>query len=265
MKKALLLFSGFIIFNTLFAQTKKWKLAWSEEFNYTGLPDSSKWSFETKGNSYGWGNNEKQFYTSYDSSNAYVSNGALKITAHKKRMENKPYTSARLSSANKASFQYGKFEVRAKLPSGKGTWPAIWMLGNNISTTKWPDCGEIDIMEHVGYDKDSIHGTIHSAAYNHVIGTQKGKAIFIKDPYTAFHVYSILWTKDKMDFMVDGVVYNIIKNEHLTVKEWPFDQPFFFILNLAVGGNWGGKYGIDDTIFPAVIEIDYVRVYKSKK
>ena len=119
-------------------------------------------------------------------------------------------------------------------------------------------------MEHVGYQPDSIFGTIHSAAYNHVIGTQKGKGVFIKDPYTAFHVYAIDWTAEKMDFLMDGVVYYSFANEHKTVNEWPFSQPFFFILNLAIGGNWDGKYGIDDSIFPAVMEIDYVRVYQQQ-
>jgi beta-glucanase (GH16 family) len=167
-----------------------------------------------------------------------------------------------LHSKGKASFQYGKIEVRAKLPAGRGTWPAIWMLGNNREIAGWPACGEIDIMEHVGYDPDSIHGTIHTTAYNHMKGTQKGKAIFIKDPYTAFHTYSIEWTPEKIDFFVDDQLYNHIKNEHLSTNEWPFDQPFYFILNLAVGGNWGGKKGIDDSVFPAVMEVEYVRVYR---
>lgn len=246
------------------ANSTKVKLVWSDEFNYTGLPDSTKWSFETKGNSYGWGNNEKQFYTYNDSANAIVSNGTLKIIARKEIKENKQYTSARLSSSEKAEFQYGKFEIRAKLPAGKGTWPALWMLGKNRGTVKWPECGEIDIMEHVGYQKDSIYGTIHSASYNHIKGTQKGKAIYIATPYTEFHIYSINWTKEKMDFLVDGQVYHSVVNEHLTTNEWPFYQPFYFILNLAIGGNWGGKYGIDESIFPAVMEIDYVRVYQEK-
>jgi beta-glucanase (GH16 family) len=130
-----------VLFQASFAQHKKWKLVWGDEFNYTGLPDSSKWAYETKGNSYGWGNNEKQFYTNDDSANAYVSDGTLKITARKEVKDNKNYTSARLSTAGKFTFQYGKIEARIKLPAGKGTWPAFWMLGKNIKTTKWPDCG----------------------------------------------------------------------------------------------------------------------------
>lgn len=240
--------------------TSNAKLVWSEEFNYKGLPDSSKWSFNVGG--HGWGNNEQQFYTDKDTTNTYVGSGTLKIIARKQHKENREYTSARLVSKNLAEFKYGKIEIRAKLPSGRGTWPAIWMLGKNIDEATWPKCGEIDIMEHVGYNKDSIFGTIHTEAYNHMKGTQKGKGIFISKPYDEFHIYSINWTPEKIDFMVDGVVYNHIDNEHLSVDKWPFDQPFFFIINLAVGGGWGGKKGIDETIFPATLEIDYIRVFQ---
>ncbi len=238
----------------------KWKLTWSDEFDKKGLPDSNKWNYDTGG--HGWGNNELQFYTLKDPLNAFVENGVLKITARKQLKENKQFTSARLITKNKASFKYGKFEISAKLPAGKGTWPAIWMLGENYEKEYWPDCGEIDIMEHVGYIKDSIFGTIHSAAYNGMLGTQKTKSIFISNPYSAFHTYALEWSPDKMDFFVDGILYNQILNEHLTTKEWPFDHSFFLILNLAVGGNWGGKMGVDETIFPAVLEIDYVRAFQ---
>lgn len=262
MKKIIFLCGGLLLVGMVQAQKKDWKLVWSEEFNYKGLPDSTKWGYETRGNSYGWGNNEKQYYTAYNTANATVSDGTLKITARKETVENKAYTSARLSTAGKAEFQYGKIEVRAKLPAGRGTWPAIWMLGKNISTTRWPECGEIDIMEHVGYEKDSIYGTVHTEAYNHIKGTQKGKSIYIATPYDDFHLYTIEWTKDKIDFLVDGKVYNSFKNERLSTKEWPFDQPFYLILNVAVGGNWGGKKGIDEAVFPATMEVDYVRVYQ---
>lgn len=263
MKKLFIIVCSLLIVGTGVAQVKKWKLAWSEEFNYTGLPDTSTWNFETYGNKTGWGNNEKQFYTDRDTLNAYVSNGTLKITARQKTRENKDYTSARLSTAKKKIFKYGRFEIKAKLPAGKGTWPAIWML-NNDKTVGWPGCGEIDIMEHVGYDKDTIHGTIHTEAYNHIKGTQKGKTIYIASPYDQFHVYAIEWTKDKIDFIMDGKVYNSFANEHKSANEWPFDKPFYLILNLAIGGNWGGKHGIDPEIFPATMEVDYVRVYRQK-
>ena len=240
-----------------------WKLTWSDEFNYKGLPDSTKWGYNTGGN--GWGNNELQYYTAKDTLNAIAENGLLKIIARKQSKENRSYTSARLLTKGKVDFKYGRIETRAKLPAGRGTWPAIWMLGKNIDEAKWPLCGEIDIMEHVGYNKDSIFGAIHTEAYNHIKGTQKVKGIFINSPYDSFHVYSIDWTPEKIDFMMDGVVYNQITNEHLTTKEWPFDQPFFLIINLAIGGGWGGKMGVDENIFPAVMEVDYVRIYKTIK
>jgi beta-glucanase (GH16 family) len=168
-------------------------------------------------------------------------------------------------TSGKASFTYGRIEVRAKLPAGRGLWPAIWMLGNNINTVDWPECGEIDIMEHVGFEKDSIFGTIHSKSYNHVIGTQKGKKIFITDPYTSFHVFSIEWTPERVDFFLDNTQYNHFANEHKTKAEWPFDDPFYLILNIAVGGNLGGKMGIDPSVFPGTMEVDYIRVYEAVK
>jgi beta-glucanase (GH16 family) len=237
-----------------------WKLTWSDEFNYKGPPDSTKWDYNVGG--HGWGNNELQYYTATDTLNAKVENGVLKIIARKQAKENRQYTSARLVTKGKAEFKYGKIEIHAKLPTGRGTWPAIWMLGKNIDEVPWPACGEIDIMEHVGYNKDSIFGTVHTEAYNHMKGTQKGKGIFISNPYDSFHIFSIEWTGEKIDFIVDGMVYNHIINEHLSINEWPFDQSFFLILNLAVGGGWGGKMGVDESIFPATMEVDYVRVYQ---
>lgn len=239
---------------------KGWKLLWSDEFHGNGMPDTTKWSYAVGGN--GYGNNEQQYYTNADTNNAFLKDGKLFIRALKERKEKNQYTSARLHSKGKASFKYGRIEVRAKLPAGRGTWPAIWMLGNNRDKTGWPASGEIDIMEHVGYEPDSIYGTIHTTAYNHMIGTQKVKAIFINDPYIAFHTYAIEWSPEKIDFFVDDKLYNHIENEHISEKEWPFDQPFYMILNLAVGGNWGGKMGVDDAVFPAVMEVEYVRVYQ---
>ncbi len=238
---------------------KEWKLFWSEEFNYTGFPASSVWSYETGG--HGWGNNELEYYTANDSLTAYVSNGTLKITARKNKTGNRDYSSARLVSKDKATFTYGKIEIKAKLPGGRGIWPAIWMLGNDIGKTDWPACGEIDIMEHVGFEKDTVLGTVHTEAYNHVKGTHKGKKTFIADPYNQFHIYGIEWDKDYMDFLLDGKPYFRFSNEHKTSAEWPFDKPFFLILNIAVGGNLGGQKGVDDNIFPATMEVDYIRVY----
>jgi glycerophosphoryl diester phosphodiesterase len=240
--------------------TTGWKLKWSEEFNYTGLPDSTKWGYETGG--HGWGNNELQYYTAADTSNVFVKNGSLKITARIKRVGNNEYTSARLLTKNKAEFTYGRIEISAKLPQGRGLWPAIWMLCRDIEKLGWPGGGEIDIMEHVGFEKDTVLGTVHTTAYNHVINTQKGKKIFIDNPYTAYHLYAIEWTHEYIDFFVDEQRFLRFDNEHKTSAEWPFDKPFFLILNIAVGGNLGGQKGIDQNIFPSSMEVDYVRVYQ---
>lgn len=238
----------------------KKKLVWSDEFNGAGLVDNTKWQYDIGG--HGWGNNEAQYYTEGDTLNAIVKNGVLLITARKEKRDKKEYTSARLVTRGKADWTYGRIEIRAKLPKGRGTWPAGWMLGSNIEQAGWPTCGEIDIMEHVGYDPDTIVGSTHTESYNHIKGTQKTKRIFIKNPYTEFHVYAINWTAEKMDFLLDNKVYLTVKNEHKTVKEWPFDKPQYLLLNLAVGGNWGGAKGIDESIFPVTMEVDYVRVFQ---
>lgn len=239
------------------------QLVWSDEFNYSGLPDSAKWNFVVGGK--GYGNNEKQFYTDADTDNALVKNGVLTITARKEKMGDNEYTSARLNTAEKAEWKYGHYEIRAKLPQGRGIWPAIWMLGKNRKEAGWPACGEIDIMEHVGYDPDTVVFTVHTKAYNHVKGTQKSGATKVTNLYDDFHIYGIDWTAEKMDFLFDGKVQFTFRNENKTTAEWPFDQPFFMILNVAVGGNWGGKKGIDDSIFPQKMEVDYVRVYQVKE
>jgi len=153
-------------------------------------------------------------------------------------------------------------EVRAKLPAGLGTWPAIWMLPTENKYGGWPNSGEIDVMEHVGYAKDSIYGTIHTDAYNHIKGTHKIGEIYVPDAESAFHTYAINWTPEKMEWYIDNVMYHSVKNEGLTSAEWPFDQQFHLILNLAVGGNWGGKHGVAEDIWPQKMLVDYVRVYE---
>ncbi|SOD80204.1 glycoside hydrolase family 16 protein [Spirosoma fluviale] len=238
------------------------KLVWSDEFDKSGLPDSTKWGYEVGGN--GWGNNELQFYTSRRSENARVENGKLIIEARKEAYQGKSYTSARLLTKNKTTWTYGRIEAMAKLPKGVGTWPAVWMLGKNISTAGWPRSGEIDIMEHVGFDEGVIHGTVHTEAYNHAKKTEKGSAITLNDVTTKFHLYAIEWTADKIDFFVDDQKYYTVEKSVLGNSEaqWPFEQPFFLILNVAVGGNWGGQKGVDETIWPQRMEVDYVRVYQ---
>ena len=238
------------------------KLVWADEFDQAGLPDSTKWGYDVGGN--GWGNNELQFYTARRAENARVENGKLVIEARKENYQGKNYTSARLLTRGKTTWTYGRIEAMAKLPKGVGTWPAVWMLGKNISTAGWPRGGEIDIMEHVGYDEGTVHGTIHSEAYNHVKNTQKGKQITVPDVTQAYHLYAIEWTANRIDFYVDNQKYNTVDKAILGNSEaqWPFDQPFVLLLNVAVGGNWGGQKGVDENIWPQRMEVDYVRVYQ---
>ncbi|MCX2573757.1 glycerophosphodiester phosphodiesterase family protein [Pedobacter sandarakinus] len=249
----------------LFEQIKKapvaigWKLKWNDEFNDAGLALSKNWSYDVGGK--GWGNNELQYYTDADSANAVVKKGNLNITVAKQAKESNAYTSARLVTKNKFDFKYGRIEVRALLPKGRGLWPAIWALPTEWKYGGWPKSGEIDIMEHVGYEPDSVYGTVHTEKFNHVIHTQVGKAVKI-NPYDAYHVYAVEWFEDRMDFFVDDQKYLSFKNTGKGPADWPFDQQFHIILNVAVGGGWGGKKGVDDAIFPATMKVDYVRVYQ---
>ena len=235
------------------------KLVWSDEFSVDGLPDSTKWAYEKGGG--GWGNNEAEYYTVQRPENARVENGCLIIEARKEKWKNREYTSARLVTRGKASWKYGHIEVRAKLPHGKGTWPAIWTLGD-ISPFTWPDDGEIDIMEHVGYDPGMIHGSIHCKTYNHVMRTQKTAITQVADCMDTFHVYSLDWNADSIAISIDNKQYFSFHNEHSNYAAWPFDNPQFLILNVAIGGNWGGKEGIDDTALPQKMIVDYVRAYQ---
>jgi licheninase len=238
-----------------------WKQVWGDEFDGQGLPDGSKWTYETGGD--GWGNQEQQFYTREDTDNARVENGTLIIEARKESDQGSAYTSARLNS--RESWTYGRVEVRAKVPAGKGTWPAIWMLADNdtYGDQYWPDNGEIDIMEHVGYDEGVIHGTIHTKAFNHIEGTDKGSSRTIPTATSEFHTYALEWTPGEIRVSVDGQTYFTFQNrEQYSWQEWPFDQPFHLLLNVAVGGTWGGAEGIDDSAFPERMVLDYVRVYK---
>jgi len=241
-------------------------LVWSDEFNYEGLPDSSKWSYDLGDGCphvCGWGNNEAQYYTD-KASNARSNGRYLVIEAKKEELGGKSYTSARLLSRGKGDWTYGKFVIRAKVPKGRGIWPAIWMLPTDNTYGGWPKSGEIDMMEHVGYEDSTLYGTVHTQAFNHMIGTQKSNEIVLKDIEETFHLYSIHWKKDRIEFWVDDSHYGTFYKEEGDYKEWPFDQAFHLILNVAVGGNWGGKYGIDDTIFPQQMLVDYVRVYQEK-
>ena len=235
--------------------------SWADEFEYNGLPDTTKWSYDVGSKYNGWGNNELQYYTDRDLDNVKVNNGTLKITALKEKKEGLEYTSTRMVSKHKADFLYGRFEARAKVPRGRGTWPAIWMLPSEDKYGGWPNSGEIDILEHVGYDQDVVHISTHTKAYHHSIHTQRTATKKIDAASDVFHLYRIDWTPDYIKGFVDDEEIFHFSNEKKTFEEWPFDQHFHWIINLAVGGFWGGAKGIDESIFPAIFEVDYVRVY----
>lgn len=238
-------------------------LAWSDEFEGDAL-DTDKWLFET--GFHGWGNNEWQNYVA--DTNVEVSNGTLKIIAKKTGQGQRvgDYTSARLNS--KEAFTYGRMEVRAKIPEfrGNGIWPALWMLGENIHQVGWPACGEIDIMEYVSFDPDQMHFSIHSSANNHKDGTQiTSGRVPLETIEEAFHTYGLLWTPTYIKFYIDdisNIKLTFVRPAVFNEANWPFSKPFYFLMNIAVGGDWGGLEGVDDAIFPAVMEVDFVRVYQ---
>lgn len=241
-----------------------WNIVWQDEFDKDSL-DLTKWSRETGG--HGWGNNELQFYTDSDS-NSYVENGNLILKAQvvpqgigsSKGL--RYYSSARLRTYGKGDWKYGRIEVKAKVASGQGIWPAIWMLPTDWLFGGWPSSGEIDIMEHVGYDLGVVHGSVHTEAYNHKINTQRSSARKIANVDTEFHVYSIIWDKDKISFFIDDVQYFLFENDQQgNYKTWPFDQRFHLLINIAVGGDWPGNPD-NSTNFPRKMLVDYVRVYE---
>lgn len=233
-------------------------LIYNENFNYTGLPNGD-WSYDC-GN-WGFGNDELQYYTENRLENANVSNGSLNITALKENYGGSDYTSAKLVSKN--SYLYGKFEIRAKLPSGKGTWPAIWMLPTNSEYGNWPNSGEIDIMEHVGKDPEAIHGSLHTSINNFKSGTGITSSTYVSDCTTTYHTYGLEWTPEYINISVDKNVYFTLNrnsyNYEDSYKNWPFDKEFQLILNTAIGGNWGGD--VDNSIFPQTMSIDYIKIY----
>lgn len=234
------------------------KLVFSDEFNLNGLPDKDLWAYDT-GNS-GWGNHELENYTEGDTNNTFIQKGLLHIRALKDSKEEKGYTSARL--VMREGYQYGRIEISAKLPAGRGLWPALWLLPDKSAYGGWPKSGEIDLMENVGYMPDSLFFTVHTGKYNHVLGTQKSKGIYDTSLYTKFHEYALEWTPEKISFYLDEKLCFSFKNEHSGSPAWPFDQKFHVLMNLAVGGDWGGKNGVDPNVFPATMQIDYVRIFQ---
>lgn len=240
---------------------RDWQLYWSDEFDYSGAPDPEKWNIEVQ--SPGWVNNELQYYTDRPE-NIRVQDGILVVEGHREDYKEANYTSGRIHSQNKGDLLYGRVEVRAKLPAGRGTWPAIWMMPTDfVGYGKgWPDSGEIDIMEHVGYDQGQVHATVHNKAYYWVNGMQRKGSVMVGDVSENFHEYAVEWNRERMDFFIDDVHYFTYINDGAGWESWPFDKPFYVILNLAIGGNWGGAEGVDPGIWPRKMEVDYVRMYR---
>jgi len=238
------------------------QLVWNDEFNYDGLPDSSKWNYE---NGY-IRNHELQYYTTARLQNTFVHKGLLSINALNDSLQKDgkvyPITSGSLVTLGKRSWQFGRIEVRAKLPQALGTWPAIWMLGQNIKQVGWPACGEIDIIEHVGYMPDTMHFNAHTKKYNHIKKTGKGSQLYYPQPFNDYHVYAIEWFKDRIDWYFDDKKVFTFKNEGTGNDSWPFDKPQYLIVNVAFGGAWGGLKGVEVSTLPQSFLIDYVRVYQ---
>jgi beta-glucanase (GH16 family) len=239
-----------------------WELVWSDEFDRGPLPDPAKWDYDVGG--HGWGNHELQFYTRARPENARVEDGRLIIEARREKWEGRDYTSARLVTKGRADWTYGRFEIRARLPLGRGTWPAIWMLPTrwDLGSGDWPDVGEIDIMEHVGYDPGVIHASTHSKLHQWRANTQRTATLAVPDAGTAFHTYVLEWEPDEIRIAVDDRFYFTSRRDGGDWQSWPFFRPFHLVLNLAVGGDWGGVKGVDAAAFPQRLEVDYVRVYR---
>jgi beta-glucanase (GH16 family) len=249
---------------TSLAPPADYDLVWSDEFDRPGLPDPARWSFDTEFNSRGWHNGEEQYYAAGRLRNSRVENGHLLVAAHRERLEarddwgGQEYTSARLVTRGKAAWRYGFFEIRAKLPCGRGTWPAFWLLPQQRS----PDFvnGEIDIMEHVGHRPGTVFHSVQTGRRNHRRGNHPIRNSHVADACGAFHTYQLHWTRDRIMMGVDGVASFTF--ERSSLGDWPFAESFYLIINLAVGGSMGGARGIDRSAFPALLMVDWVRVYQ---
>lgn len=235
-----------------------YSLTWSDEFNGRVL-DTSSWNYETGAN--GWGNNELENYTS-SSKNSFIAKGGYLVIEARKEAQNS-YTSARLQTKGKREFTYGRMDIRARLPKGKGLWPAIWMLGGNITTTPWPACGEIDIMELLGHEPNKVYGTMHWGIAGHGSTHIGGNYVLPQQDFSdKFHVFSVVWDSTKIEWYVDNQKY-FTGNKSQVSGAYPFNKPFFFILNVAVGGSWPGNPD-STTVFPQRMVVDYVRVFQKK-
>jgi beta-glucanase (GH16 family) len=234
-----------------------WELVWHDEFDGKAI-DSANWTFDVGAG--GWGNGEAEYYTSRPE-NARLEDGMLVIEAREEKYEGSYYTSARLKTQGLQSFQYGRIEARIQVPSGAGLWPAFWMLGADFDGSNWPDCGEVDIMEYIGREPDLIMGTLHGPGYSGALGVTKWnrQEYAIADE---FHTYAVEWKDGQIDWYYDGELYSTVTSADVGDREWVFDHPFFIILNLALGGQLAGPIGLD-TVFPAYLYVDYVRVYQA--
>lgn len=243
------------------AEPAGYRLVWADEFDLPGLPDATRWAYDTERNRLGWWNNERQYYAAARSENSVVEGGRLLITARREALSQLPdwggqaYSSARLITRGKAAWTYGFFEIRAKMPCGTGTWPAIWMLGTG---GLWPDDGEIDILEHVGRTPGEILGTVHTPITG---GSGNGSRTALATACTAFNDYQLHWTADEIAIGVNGTVYHRYRNPRTGRAAWPFDAPQYLLLNIAVGGTLGGA--VDDSIFPRTLEVEHVRVWQA--
>jgi beta-glucanase (GH16 family) len=235
-----------------------YKLVYFEDFLTDGPLNQADWNFQIGDK---WHNRELQCYTN-DISNCYIKDSKLIIKATIHDQEHCKYRSTRINTKDKRMWQYGKFEIKAKMPKGRGSWPALWLLGHNLSEeNRWPLCGEIDLMEFAGHKPNTIFGSLHSGAYNHRKGTERTTTYHLDDPSDTFHVYGIIWDAHKIAFTIDDHVYaSYKKGEKDTAYEWPFDQPFYLIINLAVGGMFGGV--VHDEDLPYQLEIDWIKVYQ---
>ncbi len=245
--------------------TGGWILDWCDEFDGPAI-DADAWTLVAGGG--GFGNAELQRYTA-DAANARIENGRLVIEARAAAGERPPgsperFTSAKLVGRGRRPILYGRIEVRARLPRGLGSWPAIWMMPEDDAAygKGWPDSGELDIMEHVGHDPGVVHFSVHTATFNHVLGTQKTAVVPVADATDAFHVYGLEWVPGRLTFLLDGAPTLTFADPGTGWREWPFDKPFHLILNVAVGGTWGGARGVDESSLPWRMEVDRVRVYR---
>lgn len=233
-------------------------LVFQDEFNTNGAPDAAFWNYDIGTGQNGWGNNELQYYTDRPE-NIFIQDGMLNIVANAESYMGSNFTSARITTKSKVEQKYGRFEARMKLPWGQGLWPAFWLLGNDIDSVGWPQCGEIDVMEYRGQNPTIVHGSVHGPGYNAGLAITKSYDLNNDRFDSGFHIFGIEWGPEYINFYVDDVLYNQITPSDVT-GEWVYDKPFYILMNLAVGGSFVGSPNAQ-TVFPQTMMVDYVRVY----